>query len=95
MPDSAVLDNPLESRFTIETTGGTAELVYRLKGNRLVLVHTGVPAGARERGTGGRLVAAAIDRAAVEGLTVVPVCPFVRNWLDDHPEEAKRVEVSD
>ena len=42
-------------------------------------------------GLGGRLVRAALDRAARDGLTVVPWCPFARHWLEEHPEEAARV----
>ena len=30
----------------------------------------------------------AIDRAVGEGLTVVPLCPFARLWLERHPDVA-------
>jgi uncharacterized protein len=36
-------------------------------------------------------VAAAIDRAARQGLTIVPLCPFARTWLERHPDEAAKV----
>jgi len=45
------------------------------------------------RGFGGRLVAAAVDRAAREGLTLVPLCPFARGWLERHTAEAGQVTV--
>jgi predicted GNAT family acetyltransferase len=44
-------------------------------------------------GVGGRLVTAAVDRAAGEKLTLVPLCPFARDWLERHPEVAGRVVV--
>ena len=44
-------------------------------------------------GVGGRLVTAAVDRAAREGLTIVPFCPFARGWLQRHPEVAGRVTI--
>ena len=45
------------------------------------------------RGIGGRLVTAAVDRAAHEGLTLVPLCPFARGWLERHPEAASRAVI--
>ena len=78
-------------RFLLEVDGHEAELVYRLDGDRLTLVHTGVPDELGGQGLGGVLVRAALDRAEAEGLTVVPQCPFARSWLDKHPDEAARV----
>lgn len=92
--DSAdVIDNADQSRFELHADGRLAELVYRLRGDRLVLIHTGVPPELEGHGIGGKLVAAAIDRAAHEGLTVVPSCPFARGWLERHPETASRTPV--
>ena len=73
-----VTDNQSESRFELRVDGLLAELPYRRNGKRLVLIHTEVPEQLEGRGLGGALVTAAIDRAAREGLTVVPLCPFAR-----------------
>jgi predicted GNAT family acetyltransferase len=92
--DSAdVIDNTDASRFELRTGGWLAELVYRLRGNRLVLVHTEVPFELEGRGIGGRLVTAAVDRAVREELTLVPLCPFARGWLERHPEAASRAAI--
>ncbi|HTS95182.1 MAG TPA: N-acetyltransferase [Streptosporangiaceae bacterium] len=88
-----VTDNPARSRFELSADGDLAELVYHRNRNRLVLIHTEVPAELEGLGLGGRLVAAAIDRAAADGLTVVPSCPFARGWLERHPAEAGRVTI--
>jgi predicted GNAT family acetyltransferase len=88
-----VVDNPAASRFEVTIDGETAELIYRLRGKRLVLVHTGVPDALGGRGLGGQLVRAALQRAAREGLTVVPLCPYAREWLEKHPDEAAAVEI--
>jgi hypothetical protein len=87
-----VVDETPNSRFVLEPDVG-AELRYRLDGNRLVIVHTEVPDALRGRGTGGRLVRAAVDRAALEGLTVVPLCRYARNWLKGHPDVAATVAI--
>jgi len=94
MSDAApVTDNQAGSRFELWVGGRLAELLYRRHGNRLVLIHTEVPEELEGRGLGGTLVVAAVDRAAREGLTVVPLCPFARGWLQRHPDVASRVAI--
>jgi uncharacterized membrane protein YoaK (UPF0700 family)/predicted GNAT family acetyltransferase len=88
-----VTDNQAESRFELLADGHLAELDYRLNGKRLVLIHTETPVELEGRGIGGRLVAAAVDRAQREGLTVVPLCPFARGWLERHGAEATDVTI--
>lgn len=88
-----VTDNQAESRFELQADGSLAELVYRRNGKRLVLIHTEVPPELEGRGYGGRLVAAAIDRASREGLTLVPLCPFASGWLERHPDRAARAVI--
>jgi uncharacterized protein len=92
--DSAdVIDNTDASRFELRADGWLAELLYRIRGGRLVLIHTEVPFELEGRGIGGRLVSAAVDRAAREGPTLVPLCPFARGWLERHPEAASRAVI--
>jgi uncharacterized protein len=88
-----VTDNQAESRFELWVDGRLAELPYRRNGKRLVLIHTEVPVELEGRGLGGALVTAAVDRAAREGMTVVPLCPFARDWLQRHPETAAKAAI--
>jgi len=88
-----VTDNQSRSRFELQAEGHLAELRYRRNGNRLVLIHTEVPAELEGRGVGGWLVTAAIDRAAREGMTVVPLCPFARGWLGRHADVASQATI--
>jgi predicted GNAT family acetyltransferase len=71
----------------------TASLSYRLRANRLVIVHTDVPAELRGHGLGPRLVDAAVALARRRGDTVVPLCPFARAWLQQHPDVAAAVDI--
>jgi uncharacterized protein len=88
-----VTDNRAESRFEIHMSGELAELIYRRRADRLVLVHTGVPDDLGGHGLGGLLVQAALAQAKAEELTVVPLCPFARSWLRRHPDAAAGVTV--
>jgi predicted GNAT family acetyltransferase len=88
-----VADDHANHRFVVEQDEGVAQLVYRERGEELVLVHTEVPEALGGRGLGGTLVQAAVDRAAREGLTLVPYCPYASSWLRKHPDEVGSVKV--
>jgi hypothetical protein len=90
---NGVVDDVAHSRLVHEEGGALAELVYRRTGDRLILVHTGVPEELGGRGIGGQLVRRAAEWAATDGLTVVPWCPFARKWLQDHPDVARTVSI--
>jgi predicted GNAT family acetyltransferase len=93
-PNSAqVVDNQAEARLEVRIDGELAELVYRRNGNRLVLVHTEVPEALGGRGIGGQLVQAAVVKAVASGMTVVPLCPYARSWLQRHPDEAAKASI--
>jgi predicted GNAT family acetyltransferase len=89
-----VTDNADESRFELTIDGHLAELVYEREGDRLVLVHTGVPEALGGQGLGGVLVQAALDDARARGLTVVPECPYAKSWIEKHPDAADGVTVT-
>ena len=93
MSDPTVTDDTARHRFELEVDGHVAELVYRLDGDRLVLIHTGVPEELGGRGLGGVLVRAALARAVAESLTLVPECPFAKAWLEKHPDDAATVTI--
>ncbi len=88
-----VTHDPAHARFEYRAGSSVAELVYRMRGERMVLLHTGVPDALEGHGVGGQLVRAAVGYAAAEGLTVVPACPFARAWLDRHPDVAALVPI--
>ncbi len=88
-----VVDRDDGGQIVLEVDGQEAELIYRVEGTYLVLIHTEVPEALEGRGLGGTLVREALDRAARDGLTVVPLCPFARRWLGHHPDDATRVPI--
>jgi uncharacterized protein len=82
-----VRDNPDESRYELVVDGVVAgELLYRLRSDAIVLVHTEVSPELGGRGLGAQLVAGALEDIRARGLRPVVVCPFVRAYLTRHPE---------
>lgn len=90
---SDVIRNDAENRYELAVEGELAMLVYRLNGERLVLIHTEVPDALEGQGVGSRLVRAALDDARESNLIVVPMCPFARAWLERHPDVAATVRI--
>ena len=82
-----VVDNPDHSRFEIRTDGELAGFLnYRLRDGELELLHTETDIGFRGHGVAGRLVQSVLDSARERHLAVLPYCPFVHDWMADHPE---------
>jgi len=90
-----VTHDPDHDRFEYRAGSSVAELVYRRRGERMVLLHTGVPHTMEKHGIGGELVRAAVGYAASQGLTVVPACPFARDWLERNPDVAAQVPIDE
>lgn len=87
MPEEAeVTNNEARGRFELPVEGGVAVAQYALEGDVMRFTHTIVPQEAEGRGIGSRLVKGALDGARSRGLKVDPVCPFVRAYIDKHPE---------
>lgn len=88
-----VIDDEANQRFVLQRDDMKAQLVYQVEGNTIELVHTGVPEELGGQGIGGELVRAAVDRARERREKVVPSCPYVRHWLEKHPEEATTIAI--
>jgi len=82
----SIVDNEAERRFELRADGKMSVLTYRISGDRIRLIHTEVPPELRGRGYAEMLARAALERAARDHLRVVALCPFVRAFLERHPE---------
>ncbi|HEX4604586.1 MAG TPA: GNAT family N-acetyltransferase [Candidatus Angelobacter sp.] len=88
MNSNPVTHNEAKGQFEIMLGQEKAILQYHRTQQHITLVHTEVPEASRGRGLGEQLVRAALDFAHFNQLTVVPVCPFVKAYLQKHPEAA-------
>jgi predicted GNAT family acetyltransferase len=84
---TTIRDNPDESRWELLVDGKLAVLAaYRDRGNRRTFTHTETEDGFEGKGLASQLVRTALEDAVARGLEIIPVCPFVRGWLERHPE---------
>ena len=89
MDSNRVTHNEAKGRFEIKLETEPAILRYHRTGDTIRLIHTEVPAALRGRGLGNQLVRAALDYAHFNQLKIVPVCPFVKAYLQKHPDATK------
>ncbi|HEX2539531.1 MAG TPA: GNAT family N-acetyltransferase [Caldimonas sp.] len=85
---SAARHRPEQHRFEAVLEGGRGEVVYRLDGEVMTIVHTEVDAALEGQGVAGQLVQAALDHARDHGLTVHPACSYARSYMERHPQTA-------
>jgi hypothetical protein len=91
-PDLTIADRAAENRYEAHLGDELAGfLEYRLAGTRRILIHTEVLPAFGGRGIGAALARHALDEAQAAGTRVTPKCPFVRAWLEHHPEYASIV----
>ena len=92
-PDEcAVIHDPAAQQFRAGTGAETAVLQYESAPGQITFLHTDVPEALRGKGVGQRLARAGLEHAKAEGLRVVVVCPFVRSYVEKHPEYKALVE---
>jgi uncharacterized protein len=83
-----VKQNVEKHRFELEVEDHLAATYYKLSDNVITFVHTEVPPELGGKGVGSRLVKGALDQVRAQGLKVIPQCPFVKAWIDKHPDYA-------
>lgn len=87
-----VRDAPERERYEITLDGELAgHLDYMLRKSLIALIHTEVDERFEGHGLGSRLIRFALDDARGRGLEVLPFCPFVKSYVEGHPEYADLV----
>ena len=81
-----VVNNREANRFEVQVDGGLAMAEYMLPREKIVFTHTEVPPAAEGQGVGAALARAGLDYARAEGLTVIPLCPFIAAFIRRHAE---------
>ena len=85
---SDVQDNTARSRFELSVDDHVAFSNYKREDGVLTVLHTEVPKELGGRGIGSALARGVLDLARAQGLKVRPICPFVKAYMEKHPEYA-------
>lgn len=81
-----VRDNKEKHRFELDAEGHIAFSEYRLSGDVFTITHTEVPKELGGKGIGSRLARGLLDLIRAGNAKVKPLCPFVRGYIEKHPE---------
>lgn len=88
----SIRDVPERERYEITLDGQPAgHLDYLLRRELIALVHTDIDERFEGHGLGSRLIRFALDDARERRLAVLPFCPFVKSFIELHPEYADLV----
>jgi predicted GNAT family acetyltransferase len=86
-----VSDNTAKSRYELNVDGHIAFVDYRLRPDRIMLVHTEVPSELGGRGVGSKLAKGTLDAVRKRGLKAEIRCDFLDAYIQKHPEYADLV----
>ena len=82
----SVRDDPLASRFELRVNGVLAGYVsYRDARSGRAFEHTVIATEYQGMGLASQLIRYALDEARATGRNVLPFCPFVRSFVQQHP----------
>lgn len=79
-------NNAATHRFETTVEGKTAFIKYTLQPGTITVLHTEVPQELAGKGIAGAITKYALDYIAAEKLQLVPLCPYMRAYLQKYPE---------
>lgn len=88
MSDVLVTNNEAEKRYEARVEGDLAGAAYYDSADDLIVfTHTEVDEAFEGHGVGSALARAALDDVRADGRRkVIARCPFIRGWIDRHPD---------
>jgi predicted GNAT family acetyltransferase len=88
MSDVEVTDNEAEKRYEARVDGELAGVAfYDTADDLIVFTHTEVDESYEGKGVGSALARAALDDVRADGRRkVIARCPFIKGWIDRHPD---------
>lgn len=81
-----VARNPAENRFETWIEGELSKLDYMEDKDTVLMMHVGVHPEHRGQGVAGKLTQVALEYAREKSLRVIPMCSYVRAYINRHPE---------
>jgi predicted GNAT family acetyltransferase len=86
LEDLKPINNAEANRFEIRLGGDVAIIDYMLNGRNITMTHTEVPPAFEGKGIAAKLAKFALDWAKENDYKVNPLCPYIKNYVNKHPE---------
>jgi predicted GNAT family acetyltransferase len=85
---SDIVNNPAHHRYELAVDDHLAATYYKIDDGIITFIHTEVPAELGGRGIASKLIQGALDQVRADGLKVIAQCPFVKAFIEKHPDYA-------
>jgi predicted GNAT family acetyltransferase len=83
-----IVNNTAKHRYELAVDGHIAATYYSIADGVITFIHTEVPSELGGKGIGSKLIKCALDQVRADGLKVIAQCPFVKAYIDKHPDYA-------
>jgi predicted GNAT family acetyltransferase len=94
-PEYDIVLNEEKKRFELVEDGHMARVNYvMLSPTSIIYTHTVVPFALKGQGVASYLAQHVLNYARDNNLNVIPQCPFIRAYIDRHPEYDELVQKS-
>ncbi len=90
-PTYLLKNNRINKQYEFHIEGSIPKVEYRRTKEKIYLTHTEIPKKLEGQGIASQLVKAVFEEIERQGLTLVPLCPFVAGYIQEHPEWKKLV----
>ncbi|WP_291382459.1 GNAT family N-acetyltransferase [Demequina sp.] len=89
----SITRNDASGRYHITVDGQEAGFVaFEQSDTHIAFTHTELLDAFQGQGVGSRLAAEALADAASQGLTIIPLCPYMARYLERHPIDGARID---
>ena len=92
--DLNVEHNEMAHKYSARLADDEAVVTYLEEGDTVIFTHTVVPEAYRGRGIADELVRQALEDTRRRGRRIEASCPFVKRYLERHPEYRTSEEAS-
>jgi predicted GNAT family acetyltransferase len=83
-----IVNNKAKHRYELAVEGHIAATYYSIADGVITFIHTEVPPELGGKGIASQLIKGALDQVRADGLKVIAQCPFVKAYIDKHPDYA-------
>ena len=81
-----IVDNKIFSQYEMRINGHLAKIEYSNKSGKIFLIHTEIPEELAGKGVARYLAKEVFKIIEEEGMTIVPMCKYIKSYIRKHPE---------